>query len=57
MGSLVSGEMETESATSERSSRDDKPFEELLEVVTHAVIRLKLRLATGAREAQTLLAG
>ncbi|MCJ8744065.1 hypothetical protein PDJAM_G00102090, partial [Pangasius djambal] len=30
------------SATSERSSRDDRAFEELLEVVTNAVARLKL---------------
>ncbi len=41
-GSLVSGDMETESTTSERSSSDDKAFEELLEVVTHTVARLKL---------------
>ncbi len=34
--------METESATSEHSSRDDKVFEELLEVVTNAVARLNL---------------
>lgn len=34
--------VEMESATSERSSRDDKAYEELLEVVTRAVDRLKL---------------
>ncbi|KAI2642464.1 Lamina-associated polypeptide 2, isoform alpha [Labeo rohita] len=34
--------LETESATSERSSRDDRAFEELLEVVSHKVARLKL---------------
>ncbi len=33
---------EMESATSERSSRDDRAYEELLEVVTQAVDRLKL---------------
>ncbi len=33
---------EMESATSERSSRDDRAYEELLEVVTRAVARLKL---------------
>ncbi len=40
--SLASAEMEVERATSERSSRDDKAYEELLEVVTRAVDRLKL---------------
>ena len=38
--SLASVEME--SGTSERSSRDDRAYEELLEVVTRAVDRLKL---------------
>lgn len=33
---------EMESATSERSSRDDRAYEELLEVVTRAADRLKL---------------
>ncbi len=41
-GSLASGEIETECAASERSSLDDKAFEELLEVVTNADARLKL---------------
>jgi hypothetical protein len=40
--SLASAEMEFESATSVRSSRDDKTHEELLEMVTHAVVRLQL---------------
>ncbi len=34
--------VEMESATSERSSRDDRAYEELLEVVTRAVARLNL---------------
>ncbi len=41
-GSLASGEIETECAASERSTLDDKAFEELLEVVTNADARLKL---------------
>lgn len=40
--SLAHSEMETKSAASERTSCDDKAFEELEEVVTHAVARLKL---------------
>ncbi|KAI2649994.1 ORF V: Enzymatic polyprotein [Labeo rohita] len=40
--SLASAEIDIESATSERSSRNDKAYEELLEVVTRAVDRLKL---------------
>ncbi|KAI2655571.1 Transposon Ty3-I Gag-Pol polyprotein [Labeo rohita] len=40
--SLASAEIDLESATSERSSRDDKAYEELLGVVTRAVDRLKL---------------
>lgn len=42
VGSLLSGNMETERAASEHSSHNDKVFEELLEVVTNAVARLKL---------------
>lgn len=38
--SLASAEIK--SATSERSSHDDKAYQELLEVVTRAVERLKL---------------
>lgn len=34
--------MEFESAASERSSHNDKVYEELLEVATHVVARLQL---------------
>lgn len=40
--SLASGNMDIESTASECSSRDDKSFGELLEVVTYTVARLKL---------------
>ncbi|RXN09913.1 hypothetical protein ROHU_031006 [Labeo rohita] len=39
---LAEAQIDLESATSERSSCDDKTYEELLEVVTRAVDRLKL---------------
>lgn len=42
MGSFVSEELEFEIASSERSSRDDKAYEELLKMVTHTVAMLQL---------------
>ncbi len=50
--SFASGEVE--SATSVRSSRDEKAYEELLEVVTSGSRSITSRLAAGARDLQML---
>lgn len=43
------GEMDIECAASERSSRDDRSYYELIEVITYSV-QSSVRLATGTRD-------